>query len=77
MEKNFDESVIADITKTLRDSGVMEKECPPREIMDAGWDYEVNLDGKKISFRNPPDDCKNVFNAIDEKINNLLQATAE
>ena len=46
----------------------MKKECSPDTIMDAGWDYDINLDDVEQSFHNPPDDCRSVLDAIDKTI---------
>lgn len=69
IQKQLSSSTMERIEKTIRDSGVMEKDCPPQTIMDAGWDYQINLDGVKKSFHNPPRDCRDIFDAVDNIIN--------
>jgi hypothetical protein len=72
VQKRFSSSTVEQIKKTIRESGVMAKDCPPQEIMDVGWDYQINLDGVKKSFHNPPDDCKATFEFIDGVISGDL-----
>ena len=52
----------------IRESGVMTKDCPAGQIMDAGWDYQINLDGMKKLFHNPQDNCLDAFNVIDDTL---------
>lgn len=66
IQKQFSSSTVEQIKKIIRDYGVMTKNCPPENIMDAGWDYQINLDGIKKSFHNPPQNCRDTFNAIDD-----------
>jgi hypothetical protein len=65
VEKQLDLKMVENIKDTIRTSGIMAKNCSTQEIMDAGWNYEINLDGAKKSFRNPPEDCKATFEFID------------
>lgn len=61
------------IQKMIRDSRIMTKDCPMGQIMDAGWDYQINLDGVKKSFRNPPENCRDTFNAIDDTLDQPIE----
>lgn len=63
VEKNLGVTMVNQIIKKIKDSGVMAKDCPPREIMDAGWDYQITIDKVKKSFRNPSLDCQDVFDS--------------
>jgi hypothetical protein len=56
---------VSEVVKQIKDSMIMTKDCPSRQIMDAGWDYQINLDGVKKSFHNPPDECRSTFESID------------
>lgn len=68
IEKQFDQKFIDSIIKKLTDANLQVKNCIPQRIMDAGWDYEINLTGRPVLFRDPPEQCKAVF----EEINKLL-----
>jgi len=59
---------IEKIKTMIRDSGIMASDCPTGQIMDAGWDYQINLDGVKKSFHNPPEICRDTFNVIDDTL---------
>lgn len=69
VRKQLSSDSIEQVEKIISDSVVMQKDCPPQDIMDAGWDYQINFDGVKKSFHNPPKECLDIFNQIDEKIN--------
>lgn len=71
IEKNIGTILTEEIKTSLRNSKVMEKECKSEFIVDAGWDYQVNLDGAKKFFRNPPDECKKIFDDIDGVIDSV------
>lgn len=68
VENQFSTATVSDIIQKIRTSGLIIKNCYPQEIMDAGWDYQINLDGVKKSFHNPPEDCESTFNYIDDII---------
>lgn len=72
IERDFTASIVEQIINKIKDSGVMVKNCPPSDIMDAGWDYQINISGAKKSFRNPPKDCKEIFDEIDKFLTNLF-----
>lgn len=71
-EKNIGINMVDQIIKKIEDSGVMTKDCPPSDIMDAGWDYQLNIGGVKRIFHNPPSSCRDIFDEID----NLLEDAA-
>ncbi|MDD4902301.1 MAG: hypothetical protein PHE24_04130 [Patescibacteria group bacterium] len=60
------------VAQKIKDAGLMEKDCPLGLIMDAGWDYEINLNGVTKIFRNPPSECKDEFDKIDKLIEGWL-----
>lgn len=64
-ERQVSEDVVNQITKELRDSGIMNKDCPEQLIMDAGWSYQVTMDGVTKSFDNPPQECQDIFDKAD------------
>jgi len=72
-EKQLDVAVVAQIIKKIQDSGVMSADCPMQNIMDASWNYQINLDGVKKAWRNPPTICQNVFYAINDILVPLLE----
>jgi hypothetical protein len=67
-EKNIGVIVVNQIIKKIKDSGVITKNCLPNDIMDAGWDYQTNLNGIKTSFHNPQAECKSIFDGIDKTL---------
>jgi len=71
-EKDFSVAAVDRIVKKIKDSGIMKKDCPDQEIMDAGWDYQITISGVKKSFHNPPSDCRDIFNQIDSFISNVV-----
>lgn len=71
IETKLEADIIIQITKIIKDSGIMTNNCFPQTIMDVGWDYQINLDGVKKSFHNPPEECKNIFDEIDNIINSV------
>ena len=68
-QKQLTSAAIEQIKKIIRGSNILTKDCKPETIMDAGWDYQVNLDGVKKPFQNPPQECRDVFDKIDNIIN--------
>jgi hypothetical protein len=70
-ELEVESAMMSKILEKINNSRIMEKDCPPNLIMDAGWDYEINLDGVKKSFHNPPDDCQEIFFYIDNIISSV------
>lgn len=72
IEIDFTATIVEQIINKIRDSGIMEKNCPSSNIMDAGWDYQVNIDGVKKSFSNPPSDCRDAFDKVDDLISSVL-----
>lgn len=61
-------AVTSQINKKINDSNIMNKDCPNGQIMDAGWDYQINFNGVKKTFHNVYGDCKKVFDDIDQLI---------
>ena len=72
IERDFTPSIVGQITNKIKDSGVMGKDCPSSTIMDAGWDYQVNIDGVKKLFSNPLSDCRDIFDEVDNLIDAIL-----
>ncbi len=72
VERNLTAVLVQQIINKIKDSGVMEKDCPPGTIMDAGWDFQIDIDGVKRSFHNPPPDCRDTFDEVDNLINSIL-----
>lgn len=56
---------ISQINKKITDSNIMDKNCPDGQIMDAGWDYQLNFNGVKKTFHDVYGDCKKIFDEID------------
>jgi len=71
IQKQLDAAELKRIKEIIENSGLMTKNCPAQEISDAGWDYQVTLNGKKISLHNPPLECRNVFDGISQLINSF------
>lgn len=61
-------TVMSQISKKINDSNIMNKDCPDGQIMDAGWDYQLNFNGVKKTFHDVYGDCKKVFDDIDKLI---------
>lgn len=74
LEKQANKSLVNKVIKLINDSGIMEKNCPPAQIMDAGWSYYINLEGKKRSASNTSADCEDIFDKIDELINSAVKS---
>lgn len=73
VDKWLEGTTVREVRKQIEESGLMAKDCLSQEIMDAGWDYQINLDGVKKSFHNPPEECKNIFDNIDQIIDSAKQ----
>lgn len=73
IEKDLGTALVDKIIKKIKDSEIMAKDCPPNQVMDAGWDYQININGVKKSFRNPPAACKEVFDQINDLLESLLK----
>lgn len=69
VEKQLGQKFADTIASEIKKSGLMLKDCPPQMIMDAGWDYKINLDGEKTGYHNPPKVCQDEFDKIDKLIN--------
>ena len=48
----------------------MTKNCSSDSIMDAGWDYQITIDGIKKSFHNPSKDCMVIFDKLEGLLKN-------
>jgi hypothetical protein len=72
IEMNFTTVIVEQIINKIKDSGVMEKNCPSQQIMDAGWDYQVTINGVKKSFHNTSRDCQDIFDQVDNLLNSFL-----
>lgn len=72
-EKQLNKEVMAKIIKQIKDAKILTLNCPALEIMDAGWFYQINSEGTKISFHNPPQACTVEFN----KVLDLIEAAPD
>ncbi|MFA6534231.1 MAG: hypothetical protein WCT37_03600 [Patescibacteria group bacterium] len=68
VEKQLNQATLDEIIKTIRDSEIMNKKCPDGMIVDAGWDYQIQLDGKKKRFIDRPVECQPTLEEIDKII---------
>lgn len=75
-EKELGKKVVEKIIKNIRDSKIMNKECPEYQTVDAGWDYQLQLDGQKKRFINRPDECQPTLDAIDKMIMEAAKTVA-
>ncbi len=64
--KTLEQPALQAVIKRIEDSGLMTADCPEQKIMDASWDYTINLGLSSKSFHNPPDYCREEFDQIDE-----------
>ncbi len=67
-EKQLSESSVGEIIKAIKDSGLMAKSCGEIQPIDASWSYHINLDGIRKEFKNPSDECEDIFDEIDNAI---------
>lgn len=75
VKKKLDQSSMDKIIREIRDTGIMEKSCPAKLIMDASFYYQINLDGTKRVFEaSPPADCRDVLSKIDTLINSTAKS---
>jgi len=72
-QEQLSPAAVEKIKKMIRDSGVMVGDCPAGQIMDAGWNYQINLDGVKKSFRNPSENCQDTFSVIDDTLDRPME----
>ena len=73
VKKQLSKVVVDQVINQINTSGIMTKICMPMMIQDAWWNYQINLDGKKVKFRNPPDACMDDFNKIDKLIDSAVK----
>lgn len=74
VEKQFDQSIVDKIIKHIKDSGIMTKNCPSAQTMDAWFSYQVNLDGVKKFFEASPIlECQKIFWEIDSLISSAAK----
>ena len=73
IEKNLGTSLVNQIIKKIKDSGLMVKDCPSSLIMDANWYYQVTIDGVKKEFRDVLKDCKDTFEEIDKMLDDAIK----
>jgi len=66
VEKELDKNSINSIIKQIRDSGVLNKSCVAKPVIDYSANYFINLDGIKKEVKFPA--CESEFNAIDKLI---------
>lgn len=71
--KNLGINAVNKVIKKIKDSGVLSKSCLPGMINDAGWDYQITIDGKKNSFHNIASDCRDTFDQVDNLLNDLAK----
>lgn len=75
VEKQFTPNMVDKIIKQIKDSGIMDKSCPPVQNFDAWWNYQINLDGvKKVFADSPPYECQKTFWEIDALINSSVKS---
>ncbi|MCX6739455.1 MAG: hypothetical protein NT098_05435 [Candidatus Parcubacteria bacterium] len=72
VEKQLSKVAMDGILTKMRDSGIMDKECPDNMTVDAGWDYQLQLDGKKKRFINRPVECQKIL----DEIGKIIEETA-
>ena len=68
VEKQLGQNFANIVALEIKNSGLITKDCPPQMIMDAGWDYKINLAGETTDYHNPPKICKDKFDKIDKLI---------
>ncbi len=69
IEIKLESDSVSNIEKQIRDSGLITKDCPKGAIFDGtSFEYQINFDGVKKSFHNPPEDCRAIFDSIDDAI---------
>lgn len=68
-EKQLGRDFANTIALKIQNAGLKTRNCPPQAIMDAGWNYEIHLDGDIKKFHNPPKECKDEFDKIDKLLN--------
>jgi len=69
IERDFSGPIAEGIIDKIRRTGVLGKNCPETPIEDADYFYQVNIDGVKKSFSNPPPDCKYDLDSVLDLIN--------
>lgn len=74
VEKQLSKDSMNQITKKIRDSNILVKNCPPQKIIDASWSYYLNLDGIKKEYKESPSgECLEDLNKITALINSLAE----
>ena len=61
----LDQAIVDQVIEKISGFGIMTMDCPNREIMDAGWSYQLTFDGVTKTFDNPPEECEEIFDEID------------
>jgi hypothetical protein len=56
---------VAAIKQEIKDSNIMSAVCNESEIMDAGFEYVITLEGTQKIFNNPIESCKKTFDILD------------
>ncbi len=74
VEKKFGKIVMDKIIKLIRDSEIMNKECPDGMTVDASWDYQLQLGDQKKRFINRPVECQPTLDEVDKIIAEATKA---
>lgn len=65
IEKQLSAVELEQFIRQIKDSGIMTKDCPTALIDDAGWDFQIEIDGVKKSFHNSVNECRDILESID------------
>ena len=75
IEKQLDQDMIDKIIKQIKDTDIMNKNCPSILNQDAWFTYQLNLDGVKKFFKaSPIYECQKKFWEIDILINSMAES---
>ena len=72
-KKQTSQNFIDEIKNQINKSNILIKDCAPITIYDAGWDYQISINGEKKLFTNSPLECRNIFDEIDNLLNGQLK----
>lgn len=76
VEKQFTQNMMDKIIEKIKNSDIMNKDCPSVQNMDAWFSYQLNLDGvKKFFATSPTYECQKIFWEIDTLINSTAKNT--
>jgi len=71
-EKYLNVALVDQVKQQFKDLGIMSQDCPVTIVTDIAWNYQINLEGVKKSWRNPPGNCKTIFDSIDKILNSAM-----